>query len=128
MAPKQSKQLSNKIDQILRDNKDSDSYSLLKELAPTINYDEDDIVPESIDAFNDLTISMSHEEINQKLFAELLNLMPIKSDGEWGPQPIKCRWCGAWLDYDDGRSKRKPEELHKANCFAALYLGRPIHP
>jgi hypothetical protein len=55
---------------------------------------------------------------------ELLRMMPVNSDHEWGPQPIVCRWCGCWLEYTDA-SPGRPDERHKEDCFAALYLGRP---
>lgn len=56
---------------------------------------------------------------------ELLRLMFIKSDSEWGPQPIICRWCGCWLEWGDDLSKGKPEEKHSIDCFAVRFLGRP---
>ncbi len=55
---------------------------------------------------------------------ELLRLMFVKSDGDWGPCPIVCRWCGCWLEYDDN-SKSKPDELHHPDCFATKVLNRP---
>lgn len=49
--------------------------------------------------------------------AELLRLMPVQNYGDWGPNPIVCRWCGAWLEYGDS-SPGKPKEEHKAGCIA----------
>ena len=59
--------------------------------------------------------------------AELLSLMPEQSESEWTTQPVVCRWCGCWLEYGDVKpfSDERPEELHKSDCFAVKYLGRP---
>lgn len=51
------------------------------------------------------------------LVDELLALMPVESDGDWGPQPITCRWCACWLE-----SIRAVE--HEPDCFAVEYLGQ----
>ena len=56
---------------------------------------------------------------------ELLRLMFVKSDSDWGPCPIVCRWCGCWLEWDDGVSTGKPEEKHRQDCFAVRNLERP---
>lgn len=56
--------------------------------------------------------------------AELLRIMPVKTESGWGPDPIVCRWCGCWLEYTDN-SEGKPDEHHKPDCFAAIHLGRP---
>ena len=58
------------------------------------------------------------------LVEELTRLMYIESKGDWGPQPIICRWCRCWLEYSDD-SNGRPKELHKTDCFAAKFLGRP---
>lgn len=58
------------------------------------------------------------------LRAELLRLMPVNSDNSWGPNPVVCRWCACWLEYNDN-SQSKPAELHEPTCFAAVHLGRP---
>lgn len=64
---------------------------------------------------------MSHSDEMKK---ELLRLMPVRSDSDWGPNPIICRWCGCWLEYGDS-SEGKPEEKHHKDCFAVKFLGRP---
>ena len=48
---------------------------------------------------------------------ELLNLMCVKVTGEWGPEPIICRWCNAWLNNDE-------HDKHNSNCFAVKYLDQ----
>ena len=65
------------------------------------------------------------QHLRQELLAQMP--MPVPSRGDWGPQPIVCRWCGCWLDYSDS-SEGRPEELHAPDCFAVKHLGRPARP
>lgn len=66
---------------------------------------------------------MSSQKEN-RLVNELVKLMYVQDEGEWGPNPVRCRWCGCWLSYSDG-STEKPIEKHESSCFAAVYLNRP---
>lgn len=59
----------------------------------------------------------------EEMKAELLHLMRVKSNSDWGPSPIVCRWCACWLDYGDKIGK--PKEEHTPKCFAVRILGRP---
>jgi hypothetical protein len=63
-------------------------------------------------------------DMNELMRKELLRLMPVKSDGDWGPQPMMCRWCNCCLSYTDGPEGQRIEK-HKPNCFAVTILGRP---
>lgn len=56
--------------------------------------------------------------------AELLKLMKVRVGGDWGPDPLVCRWCKTWLEYTDS-SPGKPPGLHTPDCFAVLHLGQP---
>lgn len=62
--------------------------------------------------------------MSAEMRAELLRLMPVQHDSDWGPNPIVCRWCGCWLKYGDN-SSGKPVEDHAEDCFAARFLKRP---
>ena len=67
---------------------------------------------------------MSDTKTIEAMRSELLDLMPVATDSDWGPQPIVCRWCGCWLRYGD-KSEGKPIENHARDCFAHLHLDRP---
>lgn len=61
---------------------------------------------------------------NDPRCVELLRLMRTRNNGDWGPNPIVCRWCGCWLEYGDG-SREKIDEEHDPACFAVQHLNRP---
>jgi len=64
------------------------------------------------------------EALTEAMKNELLRLMHVESNNDWGPSPIVCRWCGCWLRYGD-RSAGRPVEEHETGCFAVAHLGRP---
>lgn len=79
--------------------------------------------PEEIIASYDVAMTTLHYE-NDGMKKELLKLMIVSLDSDWGPNPDVCRWCHCWLRYGDG-SPGAPKEEHKKGCFAVKYLGRP---
>jgi hypothetical protein len=54
---------------------------------------------------------------------ELLRSMFFQLEVDWGPNPIECRWCSAWLLYGDNASKGYPDAAHTKTCFAVAVLG-----
>ena len=60
------------------------------------------------------------------LKAELIKLMPVFNDADWGPQYYTCRWCGCYVGSEPDFIKEGGNwQLHKEDCFAVKYLGRP---
>lgn len=85
-----------------------------------------DLEPRDTDkvvASYDVAMTQMHEQIDG-MKAELLKLMIVSLDSDWGPNPDVCRWCHCWLRYGDD-SPGKPKEEHKKGCFAVVHLGRP---
>lgn len=68
--------------------------------------------------------ALANRHAARRLKDELLSLMEVQGNGDWGPNPFRCRWCGCWLAYGDS-SEGRPEERHQQDCFAVEHLGRP---
>lgn len=58
-----------------------------------------------------------------ELKEELLRLMLVEVETEWGPGYKVCNWCRCSLGR--GGAGTQYAEEHSPRCFAVVYLGRP---
>lgn len=66
-------------------------------------------------------------KLPEDILAWLRNMATCRRGGDWGPDPVVCRFCYCWLYSKDqyGKVTEVHAGAHRKECLAVKYLGAP---